>query len=100
MKKVLKFEYEGKEGFLSVVEKSNKYYALVQKETPKVKDIQQTHTLNVSYELKQPQYKEVNANVLFDETLTKWVFDELEKEKNLYFKTLDDSLCVIEIDKE
>jgi hypothetical protein len=50
--------------------------------------------------LKQPQYKEVNANVLFDETLTKWVFDELEKEKNLYFKVLDDSLCVIEIDKE
>lgn len=56
MKKVFKFEFEGKEGFLSIVEKSNKYYALVQKETPKVKEIQQTHTINISYELKEPLF--------------------------------------------
>ncbi|MDI6452800.1 hypothetical protein [Peloplasma aerotolerans] len=96
MKKVVKFKFQDKEGFLSVVEKSNQYYALVQKDTPKVADIQNTNQLLISYELKQPNYKEVSAKILFDQELIKWVYHSLEEDKNLYFKQLDDSLCVIE----
>jgi len=99
MKLVLKFKYENKEGFLSVVEQSNFYYALVQKETPKVKDIEKSHKLFISYELKQPQYREVEANILYDHDMITRVYHQLEKEKNLYFDSLDDSLCVLEIPK-
>ncbi len=100
MKNVLKFKFDHKEGFLSVVEKSNHYYALVQKDTPKVTEIQESKKLWISYELKQPVYKEVLVNVLFDQELIKWVYGRLEEEKNLYFKQLDDSLCLLEIEKE
>lgn len=99
MKKVLKFEFEGKEGFLSVVENDHKYYALVQKDTSKVSEIRESHTLSISYDLKHPQYQNVICNVIDDKMLTQWVYEELEKEKNLYFKELDESLCVIEIAK-
>lgn len=100
MKKILKFKFEDKEGFLSVVEKQNFLYALVQKDTPKVKEIEQSHKLLISYEIKQPSYSEVNVNVSFDETLIKEVYHQLEADKNLYFKQLDDSLCVLELPKE
>jgi hypothetical protein len=42
-------------------------------------------------------YIEVDANILFDEALTHKVYHQLEIEKNLYFKQLDESLCVIEL---
>ena len=100
MKKVLKFYFEQKEGYLSVVEKGDKYYALVEKETPKVKAIQDTNHLAVSYELKSPNYIDVFVRVIEDENLTKWVFDALAAQKNLYFKELNDALCVLEIDQE
>lgn len=99
MKKGLKFKFDGNEGFLSVVENSDNYYALVQKETPKVTEAIETHKMWISYELKLPDYKETKVNVLFDPQLTKWVYEKLEEDKNLYFKQLDDSLCVIEISK-
>jgi general stress protein 26 len=99
MKKVLKFKFEEKEGFLSVVEKNDYIYALVQKDTPKVKEIEKTHELLLSYELKQPEYKIVKLNVSYDEQLIKEVYHQLEADKNLYFKELDDSLCVLEIPK-
>lgn len=99
MKKVLKFKFEEKEGFLSVVEKNDYIYALVQKDTPKVKEIEKTHELLISHELKQPEYKIVKLNVSYDEQLIKEVYHQLEADKNLYFKELDDSLCVLEIPK-
>jgi general stress protein 26 len=99
MKNIVKFKFQDNEGFLSVVEKSNHFYALVQKETPKVKEVQEKKQLLISYELKTPNYKEVSASILFDQELIKWVYDKLESEKNLYFKELDDSLCVLEIPK-
>lgn len=100
MKKVLRFKFDGKEGFLSVAEVDHHDYALVQKDTPKVSAILKTKTLMISYELKQPIYQEVSAEVLFEPSLVEKVFHQLEKDQNLYFKTLDDSLCVIEIKKE
>jgi hypothetical protein len=100
MKKILKFKFHDKEGFLSVVEKSNHLYALVQKDAPKIAEINQTHHLLISYELKNPQYQEVFVTVLYDEHLIKWVYETLESENNLYFKKLDDSLCVLEIDQK
>jgi general stress protein 26 len=98
MKKVIKFKYEEKEGFLSVVEKSNHYYTLVQKDTPKVSDIKKTHKLLISYELKNPQFSEVVTHVIDDQDVIKWVYQTLEAEGNLYFKQLDDSLCALEIE--
>lgn len=100
MKKVLKFTFEGKEGFLSVVEDQSSYYTLVQKDTPKVASIQLTHRLFISYELKQPVFHEVNATVIVDKNVIRDVYHQLEKENNLYFKELNDTLCVIKIDKE
>lgn len=97
MKKVLKFIYDEKEGFLSVVERDNNLYALVQKDTPKIKDVRQTNKLWISYELKQPTYEEIQVKVLDDPSLTAWVYHQLEEEKNLYFKELNDTLCVLEI---
>jgi general stress protein 26 len=99
MKLVIKFKFDDKEGYLSVVEKGNHYYALVQKETPKVKNIEHSHKLHISYELKQPNYIEVEANVLYDQELIASVYHQLEEEKNLYFKSLDDTLCVLELPK-
>ena len=98
--KVLKFKFNEKEGFLSVVEKPNFYYALVQKDTPKVKMIEETNKLNISYEIKKPEFKNVDVTISYDQDLIKSVYDQLEIEKNLYFKQLDDTLCVLEIDKE
>ncbi len=98
MKKVIKFRFEGKEGFLSLVEINHKIYALVKKDTPKVQHILDTHQLQVAYELKQnPTFISVEAHVSFDFDTIQQVYQQLEIEKNLYFKTLDDSLCVIEI---
>ncbi|MCR3906488.1 MAG: hypothetical protein NUK62_05640 [Tenericutes bacterium] len=100
MKKIVKFKFQDTEGFLSVVEKSNHYYTLVKKDTPKVRDIQDTNKLLISYELKHPDFKEVYANVIYDQELIQWVYNKLEEEKNLYFKELNDSLCALEIVKE
>jgi hypothetical protein len=100
MKKVIKFKFEEKEGFLSIVEKENVLYSLVQKDTPKVQNILKTHKLLIAYELKEPNFREVHVDVSFDQALIKSVYQQLEEEKNLYFKQLDDSLCVIEIAKE
>lgn len=100
MKHVMKFKFQDKEGFLSFVEKDQFNYALVQKDTPKVIDIQKTHKLHISYELKLPVYHEVEADVIFDQSLIEWVYHQLESEKNLYFKELNDQLCVIRLPKE
>lgn len=99
MKKVLKFRFEGKEGFLSVVESNEVYYALVQKDTPKVTHIRDTHQLEISLELKQPAYAWVSVQIIEDFNTIKSVYETLEKENNLYFKQLDDTLCVLEIAK-
>jgi len=100
MKKVIKFNFEGKEGFLSLVEIDNRTYALVKKDTPKVQNILETQKLSISYELKlQAQFFEVEARVSYDSEIIKQVYNQLEVEKNLYFKQLDDTLCVIEIVK-
>lgn len=100
MKKVLKFKFEDKEGFLSVVEKENYYFALVEKDTPKVSAVLETNQMMISYELKNPSYASVKAHVIFDFNLVKQIYETLEAEKNLYFKNLDERLCVIEIEKE
>lgn len=99
MKNIIKFKFEEKDGFLSVVEKDNQYYTLVQKGTPKVLEIIKTSKLLISFDIKQPSFNEVNVKVLFDQELIKWVYDKLEADGNLYFKQLDDSLCVLEIQK-
>ena len=99
MKHMIKFKYQDKEGFLSVVEKSNYYYTLVKKDTPKVLEIQKTKKLKISYDIKQPNFQDVMVDVIFDQTLIEWVYDKLKFEDNLYFKELDDSLCVFEIPK-
>ena len=86
MKKVLKFKFEEKEGFLSVVEKNDYIYALVQKDTPKVKEIEKTHELLLlSYEFKQPVFKIVKLNVSYDEQLIKEVYHQLEADKKFIF---------------
>jgi hypothetical protein len=100
MKKVLKFKFHDKEGFLSVVEKSNHLYALVQKDASKIAEINETHRLLISYELKVPNYQEVHVTVSYDQDLIRWVYETLEAENNLYFKILDDSLCVLEIERQ
>ncbi|HAX02479.1 MAG: hypothetical protein A2Y45_04280 [Tenericutes bacterium GWC2_34_14] len=100
MKKVFKFKFDDKEGFLSVVEKDDFFYTLVQKDTSKVKSIQESHTLFIAYDLKQSVYHEVTCHVSFDKVLIEAVYKQLEEEKNLYFKQLDDTLCVLQIEKE
>ncbi|MCU0105362.1 hypothetical protein N7603_06805 [Acholeplasma vituli] len=95
MKKVVKFRFEEKEGYLSVVEKNDTYYALVHKDTPKIQQALITHTLTLSFELKQPVYQDVPVEISMDADEVLWVYKTLEAEKNLYFKQLDDSLCVI-----
>ena len=99
MKQMIKFKFQDKEGFFSVVEKSNHYYTLVKKDTPKVFEVQKTKKLWISYDIKQPKFQEVLVNVLCDQTSVQWVYDELKRDENLYFKELDDSLCVFEIPK-
>ena len=98
--KILKFKFDGKEGFLSVIVKPEVYYALVQKDTPKVKDVEDTNKLQISYDIKKPEFKDVFVTVSNDKKLIKSVYNQLEIEKNLYFKQLDDTLCVLEIEKE
>lgn len=98
MKKVIKFNFEGKEGFLSLVEIDQYPYALVKKDTPKVSDILINHKLAISFELKKDAtFQEVEAHVSFDPKLIERVYRQLEIEKNLYFKSLDESLCVIQL---
>lgn len=98
MKKVIKFNFEGKEGFLSLVEINQRVFALVKKDTPKVQNILATKQLLISYELKQnATFSPVEAHIIFDSNIIEQVYRQLEIEKNLYFKALDDTLCVIEI---
>lgn len=97
MKKVLKFKFKENEGFLSVVENENFYYALVQKDTQKIMEIKNTHQLHIAYELKNPVFINTFVNVIEDQEVIRWVFEQLKADNNLYFKNLDDSLCVIEI---
>jgi hypothetical protein len=99
MKKVLKFKYQETEGFLSVVDQGNFHFALVKKDTPKVTSIRLTHELLISYELKIPKYQAAHTHVIEDPKVIEWVYRSLEADNNLYFKELDDSLCVLEIRK-
>lgn len=99
MKKVVKFKFEEKEGYLSIVEKDETYYALVLKDTPKIKQALITNKLSLSFELKQPVYADVTVEISMDLNEIKWVYQTLEAEKNLYFKQLDDSLCVVKFKK-
>ncbi len=99
MKKILKFKYDEKEGFLSVVEKEDGLYALVEKSTPKVKTAHEDHKLWISYDLKNPNYQEVDVHVSEDMNIVEEVYKQLEAEKNLYFKELTDELCVLVISK-
>lgn len=99
MKNIVKFKYEAHEGFLSVVDKDGAYYALVEKNTPKVESAKVTHKLFISYDLKTPNFTEVAVEVIEDFHFTKEIYDQLEKDKNLYFKELNDQLCVLKIKK-
>lgn len=99
MKKVMKFMFEGKEGFLSIVEKPTFYLALVQKNTDKIASIRATNTLVVSYDLKPVNFQSVTAHVIDDEHVIREVYEQLARDNNLYFKQLDDSLCVVQIEK-
>ena len=96
MKNIVKFKFQDKEGFLSIVEKEGRFYTLVQKDTPKVKAIEESHQLMISTELKTPDFKMMDVIVSYDYELISWVYKRLEEEKNLYFKELNDSLCVLE----
>lgn len=95
MKKVVKFKFEDKEGFLSVIDNEETSYTLVQKDTPKVESIIKTGKLLISSELKNPVYQEIETSVSYDQTRIKWVYEALERENNLYFKQLDETLCVL-----
>ncbi|RJX26441.1 MAG: hypothetical protein C4537_02440 [Acholeplasma sp.] len=97
MKNLVKFKFEEKEGFLSVVTLNGRLYTLAQKDTPKVKSIEATHTLMVSSELKVPSYQNTHVHVIYDKNIIKEVYAALEVDNNLYFKQLDDTLCVLEL---
>lgn len=99
MKNIVKFSHEGHEGFLSVVEKNGSYYSLVEKNTPKVEAAKETHKLLISYELKTPNFIEVEVDIVDDFDFTKEIYERLEKDKNLYFKELNEQLCVLKIKK-
>ncbi len=100
MKNVIKFRFDGKEGYLSVTEKEGKYLTLVQKDTPKIQTTLKTKRLEIAYDIKQPVYVEVAVDICMDPALCEWVFTKLAEENNLYFKVLDDTLCVLEVPTE
>jgi len=99
MKNIVKFKYEGHEGFLSVVDKEDAYYSLVEKHTPKVVSVKETHKLLISYELKMPDFIETEVDIIDDFDFTKEIYEQLKKDKNLYFKELNNQLCVLKIKK-
>lgn len=95
MKSVMKYKLDDHEGFLSVTESNDTFYAIVKKDAPKVESIKQTGKLLLSFEIKQPAYQLIDVSLSYDEALVKFVFEKLQAEKNLYFKELDDTLCVL-----
>lgn len=99
MKNIVKFRHEEHEGFLSVVDKDGVFYSLVEKNTPKVESAKETHKLLISYELKNPKFIEATVDIIEDFLFTKEIYEQLEKDKNLYFKELNDQLCVLKIEK-
>jgi len=99
MKNIVKFKHDEHEGFLSVVEKDGAYYTLVQKTTPKVNTVKHTGKVMISFDLKNPEYNEIDASIIEDMKVIKEVYDQLEKDKNLYFKALTEDLCVLKFYK-
>ena len=99
MKNIVKFEHEGHEGFLSVVEKDGSYFTLVEKTTPKVKRVKKTGKISISFDIKNPKYETIDAEIIEDMNIVKEIYDQLEKDKNLYFKTLSDALCIMKFSK-
>lgn len=99
MKNIVKFKHEGQEGFLSVIEKDGSYFTLVEKTTPKVKTVKETGKVSISFDIKNPSYEMIDAEVIEDMDIIKEVYNQLERDKNLYFKTLSDALCVIKFRK-
>lgn len=99
MKNIVKFKHDGHEGFLSIVDKNDSYYSLVEKNTTKVEAAKGTHKLLISYELKNPNFMEVEVDIIDDFDFTKEIYEQLEKDKNLYFKELNEQLCVLKIKK-
>lgn len=97
MKNLVKFKFDEKEGFLSVVAFDGKLYTLAQKDTPKVKSIEATHELLISTDVKNPHYQRTHVYVIYKKEIIKNVYHALEADNNLYFKQLDDSLCALEI---
>ena len=99
MKNIVKFKHEDKEGFLSVVVKEDVYYTLVQKVTPKVNAVKATNKAVISFDIKNPNYEVVHAEIIEDMNIVKEIYEQLEQDKNLYFKELNDDLCVMKFTK-
>lgn len=97
MKQVIKFKLDGKEGFLSMTTIDGHWYTLAEKLSTKVDEVNRNHKLSISTELAKPVYIDHGAHVLTDSVIVQRVFEQLKQENNLYFKELNDTLCVIEI---
>ena len=97
---LFKFRFDGKDGFLSIVEHEGFYYSFAEKDTPKVKAAEETGKMLISYTARNPEFKEVNVSFSDDQEITQLVYKQLKEEKNFYFDQLDDSLVLLKIDKE
>ncbi|MDY3196310.1 MAG: hypothetical protein RBQ95_05560 [Paracholeplasma sp.] len=97
MSKVLKYKFEGHEGFLSITTIDEFYYALVVKDTDKVRHIQKENKIELTTSLKGLNFKELPVSYIDDETLTSKIYHKLAEEKNLYFKELTSGIGVIQI---
>lgn len=97
---LFKFRFEGKDGFLSIVEHDGFYYSFAEKETPKVKEALETGKMLISYTAKKPEFKEVNVSFSDDKEIIELVYKQLKEENNFYFDQLDDSLVLLKIEKE
>jgi len=97
MKYLCKFMFDGKEGYLSLIKKDDVYYALVDNQTPKIAYAKEHGILSLSFDLKQSVYSEYKVSVIDDPQRVLWVFEELKKANNLYFKEINDQLSVLEI---
>lgn len=96
-KGILKYKSTNSKGPMHYITFNNHVYTLTLGTSNKVKDINQTNTLNIAPALLSRSFENTTVEVIKDSNKVKEVFDYMLDNKHTHFKTWSDDLVALQI---